>query len=250
MLIRSSNLLLKVEKKIMIKILVIEDDLEIQDLLELHLTSFPAEVIKEQDGAKGLELAIHQKPDLVLLDVTLPSMDGIEVCQKIRAAKITCPIMMLTARSEEIDRVLGLEVGADDYMTKPFSIRELLARIKAILRFRKMIEDNMTTDSKVVMEFEDLLINVEERKVLMKGERINLSPKEFELLALMTSNPGRSYSRSQLLSLIWGYDFEGYEHTINSHVNRLRAKIETDMDHPNYILTTWGVGYRFNENLK
>lgn len=234
----------------MIKILVIEDDLEIQDLLELHLTSFPAEVIKEQDGAKGLELAIHQKPDLVLLDVTLPSMDGIEVCQKIRAAKITCPIMMLTARSEEIDRVLGLEVGADDYMTKPFSIRELLARIKAILRFRKMIEDNMTTDSKVVMEFEDLLINVEERKVLMKGERINLSPKEFELLALMTSNPGRSYSRSQLLSLIWGYDFEGYEHTINSHVNRLRAKIETDMDHPNYILTTWGVGYRFNENLK
>lgn len=234
----------------MIKILVIEDDLEIQDLLELHLTSFPAKVIKEQDGAKGLELAINEQPDLVLLDITLPSMDGIEVCQKMRAAKIMCPIMMLTARSEEIDRVLGLEVGADDYMTKPFSMRELLARIKAIFRFRKMIEDNISSGSKAVMEFDELFINIEERKVLLKGERINLSPKEFELLALMTSNPGRSYSRNQLLSLIWGYDFEGYEHTINSHVNRLRAKIETDMDHPNYILTTWGVGYRFNEDLK
>ena len=233
----------------MLRILVIEDDSEILDLLELHLTSFPAEVIKCQDGAKGLELAINDSPDLVLLDVTLPSMDGIEVCQKIRAEKINCPIMMLTARSEEIDRVLGLEVGADDYMTKPFSIRELLARIKALFRFRKMVEDSITTESKSVMEFAGLLINIEKRKVLIKDKRIDLSPKEFEILALLSSNPGKSYSRSQLLSLIWGYDFEGYEHTINSHVNRLRAKIETDMNKPNYILTTWGVGYRFNEDL-
>lgn len=232
------------------KILIIEDDREIVDLLDLHLRDIPAVVVKAYDGEEGLNKAEIESPDLIILDVMLPKMDGIEVCQKIRAHKITSPIIMLTARSEEIDRVLGLEVGADDYLTKPFSIRELLSRIKAIFRFRKMIEESFVSESQSVIEIENLTIDIDKRKVLLKEERIDLSPKEFELLVLMSSHPGRSYSRTQLLNLIWGYDFEGYEHTINSHINRLRAKIEPDMNNPTYILTTWGVGYKFSEDLK
>ena len=154
---------------------------------------------------------------------------------------------MLTAKSEEIDRVLGLEIGADDYMTKPFSIRELLARIKAVLRrstSNKRNEENSST-----LSFERLKIDIDKRKILLNDQRIELSPKEFELLVLMASNPGRNYSRSELLNMIWGYNFEGYEHTVNSHINRLRAKIESDMANPTYILTTWGVGYKFNEDM-
>ena len=173
-------------------------------------------------------------------------MDGVDVCKKLRLEKNT-PVIMLTSKSEEIDRVLGLEIGADDYITKPFSIRELMARIKAVLRRTQNQNEPQTKNS--TLSFENLNIDVEKRKILVHDQRIELSPKEFELLVLMASNPGRNYSRSELLNVIWGYNFEGYEHTVNSHINRLRAKIEKDMANPTFILTTWGVGYKFNEDI-
>ena len=172
-----------------------------------------------------------------------------EVCRRIRGEQIKVPVMMLTAKSEEIDKVLGLEIGADDYLTKPFSIREFIARVKAIFRRTQMIQESLSADTVNIIEVGELKIDIEMRKVTVKGIRIDLSPKEFELLILLASNPGKSYNRSRLLNLVWGYDFEGYEHTVNSHINRLRAKIEPDMADPTYILTTWGVGYKFNEEL-
>ncbi|MEK6154124.1 response regulator transcription factor [Flavobacteriaceae bacterium 3-367] len=228
------------------QILIIEDDPEIVKLLEIHLTDLIYHTTSAMDGEKGLQMALENDYDLILLDLTLPIMDGVEVCKKLRLKKNT-PIIMLTAKSEEIDRVLGLEIGADDYITKPFSIRELLARIKAVMR-RVDVKTDTETNSQS-LSFENLHVDVEKRKVLLNQKRIELSPKEFELLVLMASNPGRNYSRTELLNMIWGYNFEGYEHTVNSHINRLRAKIESDMANPTYILTTWGVGYKFNEDI-
>ncbi|TAI46960.1 response regulator transcription factor [Flagellimonas allohymeniacidonis] len=232
------------------KVLIVEDDSEIIHLLEIHLKDLGCQVLSETRGDAGLRKAINENPDLIILDVMLPEMDGIEVCQKIRANNITSPIMMLTARSEEIDKVLGLEVGADDYLTKPFSVREFLARVKAIFRRQKMGDTAKALNGNLkLMEFDMLSINIEMRKVLLDGKKVELSPKEFELLVLLSSNPGKSYDRTQLLNMIWGYDFQGYEHTVNSHINRLRSKIEPDMSNPKFILTTWGVGYKFNEEL-
>lgn len=227
-------------------ILIIEDDPEIVRLLEIHLTDLIYTTSKATDGAIGLKMAIEHEYDLIILDLTLPTMDGVEICKKVRAVKNT-PIIMLTAKSEEIDRVLGLEIGADDYITKPFSIREFLARVKAVIR-RSVTKEAHQKDSSSISA-EGLYIDIEKRKVLLDNQKVDLSPKEFELLVLMASNPGRNYSRTELLNIIWGYNFEGYDHTVNSHINRLRAKIESDMAHPNYILTTWGVGYKFNEDI-
>ncbi|WP_298507059.1 response regulator transcription factor [uncultured Maribacter sp.] len=230
------------------KILIIEDDPEIVKLLEIHLTDSIYETSNSMDGALGLQMALDNEYDLILLDLTLPSMDGVEVCKKLRAKKNT-PVIMLTAKSEEIDRVLGLEIGADDYITKPFSIRELLARVKAVMRRTDNTSSKVETDDSSSIVAEKMLIDIDKRKVIVDGNKIELSPKEFELLVLMASNPGRNYSRTELLNMIWGYNFEGYEHTVNSHINRLRAKIESDMTNPIYILTTWGVGYKFNEEI-
>jgi len=228
------------------RILIIEDDPEIIKLLELHLSDVSYVTTMAMDGDEGLQLALKNDYELILLDLTLPSLDGVEVCRKLRATKNT-PVIMLTAKSEEIDRVLGLEIGADDYMTKPFSIRELLARIKAVLR-RTNESGKKQEDTSIIMA-EGLKIDIDKRKVVIDDYKIELSPKEFELLVLMASNPGRNYTRTELLNMIWGYNFEGYEHTVNSHINRLRAKIESDMANPTYILTTWGVGYKFNEEI-
>ncbi|MDC6363808.1 MULTISPECIES: response regulator transcription factor [Flavobacteriaceae] len=231
------------------KVLIVEDDLQIVRLLQIHLKDLGCEVVNETNGIKGLSSAINENLDLIILDVMLPEMDGIEICQKIRASNNTTPVMMLTSRSEEIDKVLGLEVGADDYLTKPFSVREFIARVKAIFRRQKLDNLEQSIDNSKILQFETLIIDIEMRKVVLKGEKVELSPKEFELLVLLSSNPGKSYDRSKLLNLIWGYDFRGYEHTVNSHINRLRSKIEPDMGKPKYILTTWGVGYKFNEEL-
>ncbi|MDO6473338.1 response regulator transcription factor [Maribacter sp. 1_MG-2023] len=228
------------------RILIIEDDPEIIKLLELHLSDVSYETTMAMDGNEGLNLALENDYELILLDLTLPGLDGVEICKKLRATKNT-PVIMLTAKSEEIDRVLGLEIGADDYMTKPFSIRELLARIKAVLRRSNKVELKQPDTSIILAE--GLSIDIDKRKVVLGDYKIELSPKEFELLVLMASNPGRNYTRTELLNIIWGYNFEGYEHTVNSHINRLRAKIESDMANPNYILTTWGVGYKFNEEI-
>ncbi|WP_396637883.1 response regulator transcription factor [Maribacter sp. R77961] len=228
------------------EILIIEDDPEIVKLLDIHLSDLNFKTTKANDGAEGLLLALNTDFDLIILDLTLPTLDGIEICKRLRSEKDT-PVIMLTAKSEEIDRVLGLEIGADDYITKPFSIRELLARIKAVMR-RTMATSENTSDSSAISA-EGLFIDIDKRKVLLEDKKIELSPKEFELLVLMASNPGRNYTRTELLNMIWGYNFDGYEHTVNSHINRLRAKIESDMANPNYILTTWGVGYKFNEDI-
>jgi DNA-binding response OmpR family regulator len=177
----------------------------------------------------------------------LPSIDGIDICRKLRSQENQVSIIMLTAKSEEIDRVIGLETGADDYIVKPFSIREFKARVKTIMRRSSVDILDITTYKKV--RCGNLEIDVDRRIVEIKNERIELTPKEFELLLLLACNPGKSFTRQNLLNSVWGYDFRGFQHTVNSHINRLRAKIEEDMSKPQYILTSWGYGYRFNDQL-
>ncbi len=227
---------------------MIEDDVSIVELVAIHLKDIYCELTKTHTGTEGLLLATKNRYDLIILDVMLPGMDGIEICKRLRSAKIFTPILMLTARSEEIDKIIGLEVGADDYLTKPFSIREFIARVKAMLRRTEMEKDKIITED--IFKCGPLLIDPIKRKVTLKDAKIELTPKEFDLLYLFMSNPGKSYSRENLLKLVWGLDFSGYEHTVNSHINRLRTKIETDLAAPIYILTTWGVGYRFTDEIK
>ena len=232
------------------KVLVVEDDRDIVDLLEIHLKDLDCELDKSYDGHSGMQKALTETYDLIILDIMLPGPDGMEICRRLRAKEIRTPILMLTAKAEEIDKVLGLEMGADDYLTKPFSVREFIARVKAIFRRMEMIEANLMQSQKSsLLKFGELSIDLDKRKVTIKESRVELSPKEFELLSLLASHPGKSYDRSRILNLVWGYDFEGYEHTVNSHINRLRGKIEPDIQNPTYILTSWGVGYRFNEDL-
>jgi two-component system alkaline phosphatase synthesis response regulator PhoP len=231
------------------KILIIEDDISIVELVEIHLKDIYCELTKAHVGNEGLLLATKNKYDMIILDVMLPGMDGIEICKRLRANKIFTPILMLTARSEEIDKIIGLEVGADDYLTKPFSIREFIARIKAMLR-RSEIEKIEKEIKEEIFKCDQLTIDTLKRKVTLEGNKVDLTPKEFDLLYLFMSNPGKSYSRENLLNLVWGYDFSGYEHTVNSHINRLRTKIETNLATPKYILTSWGVGYRFTDEIK
>jgi DNA-binding response OmpR family regulator len=226
-------------------VLVVEDDKSISDLLEIHLKDLLCDVASVYDGKEGLDKALSGGYDLIVLDLMLPNLGGIEICKEVRRKEIYTPILMLTSKSEEFDKVLGLEVGADDYLTKPFSIREFIARVKAI--FRRVDAIQKDTESEQDINFGELTIDIAKRKVLLSGERIELTPKEFDLLYLLASHPGRTYTREQLLSMLWGYQYNGYEHTVNSHINRLRSKIENDLSNPNYILTSWGVGYRFNE---
>jgi len=232
----------------MSRVLIIEDDREISDLISIHLKDMDLEVSQSYDGKDGLLKAVNEKFDLIILDIRLPYLDGLELCKKLRMEKIQSLVLILTSKSEEIDKVLGLEIGADDYLTKPFSIRELVARVKALLRRREMFLTSQETEVEdKELNIGDLMINEGMRKVRIRGEYIELSPKEFDLLVLLTSNPGKTYTRMQLLNKIWGYEFEGFEHTVNSHINRLRSKVEQNMHEPEYILTTWGVGYKFRE---
>ncbi|WP_075352175.1 response regulator transcription factor [Algoriphagus marinus] len=230
------------------KVLVVEDDPNISDLIQIHLKDLGYEIQVQNNGKKGFEEAHKNQFDLIILDIMLPEMDGIAICQRLRALDNYTPILMITAKSEEIDKVIGLESGADDYITKPFKIREFIARVKAIIRrqdqFALLAEKDVGS-----LRFSSLEIDEKKRKVILDQKRVELTPKEFDLLMLLARNPGRSYSRGELLELIWGYDFSGYEHTVNAHINRLRSKVEQDPNSPNYILTTWGVGYRFNDEL-
>ncbi len=229
------------------KVLVIEDDKSIIDLLEIHLKDLNCAVSTVLDGAEGLKLATTESFDLIVLDIMLPNVNGFDICKEVRKRDIYTPILMLTSKSEEVDKVLGLEIGADDYLSKPFSIREFIARVKAILRRVESIQKEIGNDSDITAA--DLAIEVSKRKVTLEGNRIELTPKEFDLLHLLASHPGKTYTREQLLNILWGYQYNGYEHTVNSHINRLRSKIEPNISDPRYILTTWGVGYRFNEDL-
>jgi len=231
------------------KVLIIEDDNNLIDLVTIHLSDLECQVETANDGQTGFDLAMSGNFDLIILDIMLPKMDGIAVCQKLRALDNYTSILMLTAKNEEIDKVLGLESGADDYLTKPFGIREFIARVKAILRRQEQNLKVAAESNKNLLLFENLKIDLAKRKVEIDGNRIDLTPKEFDLLALMANHPGKSYNRDELLKLIWGYEFSGYEHTVNSHINRLRGKLEQDLNKPRFIITTWGVGYRFNDEL-
>jgi two-component system, OmpR family, alkaline phosphatase synthesis response regulator PhoP len=230
------------------KILIVEDDTNIAELVALHLRDAGCIVTIENDGIKGHDRALRETFDLFLLDINLPKMSGLEICRAIRKHKKYVPIVMMTAKSEENDIVMGLEVGADDYITKPFGVKELIARIRAVLRRTHAMNADMTKMGKV-LQFSDMTIDAENRTVVLNGDRVDLTPKEFDLLFMLAKKPGRSHSRQQLLDAVWGYEFEGLEHTVNSHINRLRMKIEGDVQNPTYILTTWGVGYRFNDNV-
>lgn len=230
------------------KVLIIEDDRDIAAIVATNIADLGLISVNATDGRSGLRKALEDNFVLIILDLMLPQLDGISVCSQIREKDPYTPILMLTAKAEEIDRVLGLELGADDYMTKPFSVRELTARVRALLR------RSQTTLSAARQEgifppvcIGDLSVDLTKRKVTLNEVIIELTVKEFDLLELFISNPGRAYSRSDLLNLIWGYQFEGYEHTVNTHINRLRNKIEADPAHPKYLKTVWGVGYRFAE---
>lgn len=230
------------------KLLVIEDDPDIQNLVRINLTTANHQVDVTGNGQRGYELAQSGQYDLIILDIMLPDMDGLQICTQLRSKDNLTPILMLTAKDSEADRVVGLEVGADDYLTKPFSIRELQARVKAMLRRMEMNRQQQKQDEEL-LTFGDLTINAAKRLVHLKDQPITLTSTEFDLLLYLARNPGVVFSRSQLLDSVWGYSHSGYEHTVNSHINRLRTKLEIDPANPQYVLTVWGVGYKFNDTL-
>ncbi|MCA9872361.1 MAG: response regulator transcription factor [Anaerolineales bacterium] len=230
-------------------VLVVDDEAKLVSVVKGYLEQAGYRVATAANGREALFAARDHQPDLIILDMMMPVMDGLAFMREY-AREGSAPIIALTARVDETDKVLGLEMGADDYLTKPFSVREFIARVKAIFRRMDMLQPHANTrPSAAELHFGSLAVDLDKRRVTIDDKRVELSPKEFDLLSLLASNPGKSYDRSKILDLVWGYEFEGYEHTVNSHINRLRSKIEPDIANPTYILTTWGVGYRFNEEL-
>jgi len=227
------------------RILVVEDDPEIAGLVQLHLRDQGWEAETVAEGRTALSRLAQHPYDLVVLDLMLPDLDGLEVCKAIRARPAYCPVLMLTARSSELDRVLGLELGADDYLTKPFSVRELVARVKAIFRRGDALSTSGQGAAGKPLEAFGISLDPGKRRAAVNGRPVSLTAKEFDLLHHLMRHPGRVYSRAQLLEQVWGYGHEGYEHTVNAHINRLRSKIEADPARPRYVLTVWGVGYKF-----
>jgi two-component system, OmpR family, alkaline phosphatase synthesis response regulator PhoP len=230
-----------------LKIAIVEDEDNIANLISLVLKEITTDIIRYDNGWKAIDGILSNNYNLIVLDVMLPGVNGYEICRQVRSSGINAPILMLTAKSEEDEKVMGLEIGADDYLTKPFSNKELLARAKALLRrfdFNTHAELKM---SEAIM-IGNLNINPQSRSVLKNNKEIELTPKEFDLLYLFMENAGRSFTRMDLLERIWGENFDGLEHTVNSNINRIRMKIEDDAAKPKYILTVWGVGYKFNKN--
>ena len=231
------------------RFLVIEDEPDIANLLALHLGDLDADVVIEHDGQQGLNQALTGQWDAILLDLRLPNLDGLDICRTIRAQASFVPIMMLTSRDTELDRVLGLEIGADDYMVKPFSIAELKARVKALVRRARQQSAPVTTENEQ-LSAQGLTLNHAKRSAVLETKPLELTAKEFDLLWFFASSPGTVFKRGELLDKVWGYGHEGYEHTVNSHINRLRSKLEKDPGNPRYIQTIWGVGYRFLEQVE
>jgi DNA-binding response OmpR family regulator len=229
------------------RVLLVEDDREIAELVRLHLVDLGCEVQHADDGVAGLALAQASAFDLVILDVMLPGLDGLEICKRLRAGADYLPILMTTSKASELDRVLGLELGADDYLTKPFSVGELMARVKALFRRVDAMAASAARPPAATLNAGELCIDIDRRVVTLAGQPVELTAKEFDLLAHFAAHPGRVFNRAQLLDKVWGYSHIGYEHTVNSHINRLRAKIEQDPAKPRYILTVWSVGYKFAE---
>ncbi len=227
------------------RILVVEDERDIADLIRLHLSDLDFNVTIARDGSTGLREALTRSWDLVILDLRLPGVDGLEICRRIRQRSSHLPVLMLTSKSSELDRVVGLEVGADDYVVKPFSVLELAARVKAILRRSRLSEDERPRSLRE-LHVGPLTINPSTRAATVRGEPVDLTAKEFDLLLHFARNPGHVFRRTELLDSVWGYGHAGYEHTVNSHINRLRAKVEDDPANPKLIVTVWGVGYKMD----
>jgi len=229
------------------KLLIVEDSTDIARLIQFHVQDLGCEADIAPDGLQALEMFRNGGYRLVILDLMLPGVSGLEVCRQLRVQDTRVPILMLTSKSTEQDRVTGLESGADDYITKPFSIPELMARIKAQFRRIEALQVD-TSGAQPCIELDGLSIDSTRRQVTVRGSEVVLTAREFDLLLHFASHPGQVFSRMQLLEQVWGYHYEGYEHTVNSHINRLRAKIEADPASPRYILTVWGVGYRFSDS--
>ena len=229
-------------------VLIAEDQADIRDLLVLNLRSAGYEVEAVADGVQALARQIERPSDVLILDLMMPGLDGLEVCKALRARGSATPILMLTAKSTELDRVLGLELGADDYLTKPFSLAELLARVKALLRRAERLRAAQD-DSRAggALRHGELEILATKRQVRWRGQALDLTAREFDLLLYFARHPGHVFSRSQLLNAVWGYTHDGYEHTVTTHINRLRAKLELDPMRPELILTVRGAGYKLRE---
>ena len=229
-------------------VLVIEDDKNLVDLLSLHLSDIGLQVDSASNGTAGLDMANSGEYDLIILDLMLPGIDGLSICRQVRHRDTYTPILMVTARSDEMDKVLGLELGADDYITKPFSTRELTARVKALIRRVRELDTQPGNESlSHEIRVGNLMIDTEKRRVFVGENEVYLTTKEYDLLSILALHPGQAFNREQLLDRVWHYQHEGYNNTVNSHINRLRAKIELDPSKPVYIRTVWGFGYRFAE---
>lgn len=232
------------------RILIAEDQTDIRDLLALNLQGAGYDVVQASDGREALAAQDRQPADLLVLDLMMPHMDGLDVCKALRARGCTTPILMLTAKSTELDRVLGLELGADDYLTKPFSLAELLARVKALLRRAELVRAASApgaAPADAPITNGELEIQPAKRQVRLRGGVMEFTALEFDLLLHFARHPGRVFSRGQLLNAVWGYTHDGYEHTVTTHINRLRAKLEADPLKPQIILTVRGAGYRMRE---
>src|SRR5262245_12421756 len=225
------------------QVLIVEDDETIAELLRLHLHDEGYTVEHAADGEAGMAMVERGRFDALVLDLMLPGIDGLEICRRARSMARYTPIIITSARSSEVHRILGLEVGADDYLAKPFSVLELIARVRALLRRADAMARNAKLDSGS-LAFGDLQIDPLAREVQLRGSAIELTPREFDLLYFFARHPGKVYSRLDLLNQVWGYRHDGYEHTVNTHINRLRTKIETDPAHPTWIVTVWGRGYK------
>ncbi|MCA1977432.1 MAG: response regulator transcription factor [Klebsiella quasipneumoniae] len=225
-------------------ILLVEDDEDIATLLRLNLRDEGYQIVHEADGGQALARLETRVWDAVILDLMLPGVDGLEICRRIRQMTRYLPVIIISARTSEMHRVLGLEMGADDYLAKPFSLLELIARVKALFRRQEAMGQNLLMDAGR-LSCHGLSIDPLSREVRLRGELVDLTPREFELLYYFARHPGEVFSRLALLEQVWGYQHEGYEHTVNTHINRLRSKIERDPAEPDIILTVWGKGYKF-----
>jgi two-component system OmpR family response regulator len=224
------------------KILIVEDDRNLLDTVKYNLRKEGYEVVTAVDGAEALDIARREKPDLIILDIMLPKMSGFEVCRILRK-NMTVPILVLTAKAEETDKIVGLEIGADDYMTKPFSLRELLARVRAMLRRAKMAEVQPGA-KEPVLKVGDIEVDIARHQASKGGTVLQLTPKEFDLLTFLARNKSLVFSRDQLLEKVWGYDFAGDTRTVDVHIRWLRQKIEADPNNPNHLITVRGTGYK------
>lgn len=226
------------------KILLVEDDGDIADLLSLHLRDEGFSITHAADGAQGVQLVEQGGWDALILDLMLPGVNGLDICRRARAMTRYTPIIIISARSSELHRVLGLELGADDYLAKPFSMLELVARVKALFRREEAMSQNLKLEAGT-LSVAGLSIDPLAREVWLNQRPIVLTPREFDLLYFFARHPGKVFSRLSLLNQVWGYQHEGYEHTVNTHINRLRLKIESNPAEPQHILTVWGKGYKF-----